>query len=531
MESKILGAIATTSPSPRLSRRGFLRQSALAGVTFFTAPLFKTASAWAAASKVTVSCKNTLGDAAQISDFLGAGGGLYYVSTNPDDPVVQAWRNLGFRQITFETLHVEEPGDHWITVSRNAGGGLEIDFTDYDKYIRSYLDNLGATPYVYLGNMPRALSLYPEKDNYSVYMPRDLNEWQNFVADIVRHNIEKFGLRGINYGCPGEPDHPDTWLGSDSDEIPQRLREHIELYAATYRGVKMVDPTAKIGGPATMNWQETKYTGNPPFVLANWIRELANYNAEVGSERAVGLDYISWQDYAWSSERLADGAEAVAQFLADNGFDPNTPKMLSGSGWGSWSTDYLEASIPPSRRASQIAHSLIHEFKDPRQRKFYQALYYTFYFNEYWIAPGSGADETLRLIALVVLLKDGSTQLTPLYAAFQMASAMTSGEIVETAAANELEAMAVRDDRRQRVIATVNNHTAQKKYVEVEFREVPFASRRVRFGVQLIDARHSDKGLGLEKPRWTGPMLMSRRPKIQVGLEPYATAQITLAAG
>lgn len=39
----------------------------------------------------------------------------------------------------------------------------------------------------------------------------------------------------------------------------------------------------------------------------------ARYNAAVPSGQRAGLDFISWQDYAWSSDRLSDGAEGVSR--------------------------------------------------------------------------------------------------------------------------------------------------------------------------------------------------------------------------
>lgn len=123
---------------------------------------------------VIVAANERLGDAAQIGDFLGAGGALHYVSRDAAHPVVQAWQRVRCRQITFETLHAEDPVDRWITVSRTPNG-IVTNFSEYDGYLGSFRTNLGATPYVYLGNMPRALSLRPDDNNhYQAYSPRDM---------------------------------------------------------------------------------------------------------------------------------------------------------------------------------------------------------------------------------------------------------------------------------------------------------------------------------------------------------------------
>jgi len=530
----------TTNCSRLLTRRDFLRLAMLSGggllAACVAAPTLRAPTRTPAPTatpparpinpgEVTVAAGRPLGDAAQIGDFLGAGGGMEYLSTNPDDPVVQAWRSAGFRHASFETLHVEGDG-RWYEVTRDDSGALRVGFDRYDRYLASYLDNLQAEPFVYLGNMPRALSSQPDINNdlgysdYSTYMPRDLQEWEQLCAAIVRHNVETFGLRGLAYGAPGEPDYPGNWLYAPGEDPATQLPNSIALYAATWRGVKSADPTARLGGPATMNWQITPNTGTAVFTLADWIRELAAYNASAGSE-AVGLDFIAWQDYAWSSERIHDGAEAVSRFLAESGFDPNIPKMLAGSGWGSWCSDYLDESLTPHRRASHALHNIIREFKDPRRRQFALALYYFFY-----ELPWFGGDG--NRIALVIVREDGTLNLTPLYAAFQMASAMAAGnEIVECFAPEPLEAMAVRNDSAASVIITLNNHTPDPVTAPVAVWGLPFNSENVWRGAQVIDEFNSRDGSGLQEAAWD-ELPIANPLNFPVTLGPYASLMLSL---
>lgn len=326
----------------------------------------------------------------------------------------------------------------------------------------------------------------------------------------------------------GEPDHLDSWLGSGTGGRARRLREHIALFAATYRAVKSVDPRAKVGGPATMNWQETKYTVDPECTLEEWIRELASFN--VSADVPVVPDYIAWQDYAWSSDRLSDGADAVAAFLRRYGFDPATPKMLSDSGWGSWCSDYIDQTLEPHVRASHAACNIVHEFKDPRDRKFWQALYFHFYWNDEAFGTDDPDGQLHRSVALGVLSRDGRFQLTPIYAAFEMASAMAHGEIIASSAPEPLEAMAVRDDDVQRIIVTVNNHTEESRNASVTLRDVPFGRDAVMATVQLIDGTHSGAGGGLERGTSQRVAKIAGEIVVPVSLGAYATAQITVQA-
>ena len=481
---------------------------------------------------MTVTCDSRLGPASQIEDFLGAGGGFYYVSSDPANPVLKAWRRIGMKWTSFETLHVEDPAERWIVVTRAAGGEIHVDFSDYDRYVRNYLGNLQAKLFVYLGGVPRILSLHPEdSENYHIYLPRDLNEWEHFVFTVVHHNVADLGLRGLTYGCLGEPDHMDSWRGSGSGIPAQTLREHVELYAATYRGVKTADPTAKIGGPSTMAWKATKWTKSPPFVLADWIRELARYNTRSSLGKMVGLDYISWQDYGWSGENLSDGADAVSQMLRENGFDPRTPKMLVGSGWGSWGSDYLDDDMRSYQRASYVAHNFLREFRDPRHRKFAQALYYNFFFNDDWLILGDYDTEIVGRPSLVSLSKAGKLSFSPSYAVFEMMSAMLRGDIVESATPTDnLEILATRDDLSQTILIAVNNHSPDAAKVVLTVKEIPFKSGWAHCEIRRIDSHNSHDGQGLQKPTGDWFKLTGGELRLPLDLEPYATVQISISS-
>lgn len=448
-----------------------------------------------------------IGDATQITDFFGAGGSIYLVGGNVDDPVFQTWRDLGFKQVSFETLHLEDPNERWVKVTIDENKAVQVDFSDYDRYLRTYLDSLRAKPFVYLGNIPRALSSKPEGDDYSVYPPKNMKQWQEFVKKIVKRNLDKFKLRGINYGVLGEPDHPDSWKGT--------MQEHVELYAATYRAVKAVDKSARVGGPSATTWKGTK----------GWIRALAEYNKKNPGKEA-GLDYISWQDYGWEGEFISKGADAVSGYLKDNGFDPQTPKMLAGSGWGSWSSNYLEEQTP-WQRASFVMANIIREFKNPEQRKFHEAIYYSFYFNDFWITPGTEKEmNRQRSTAMLIIPKEGRYRQTPVFAAFQMAQAMSTGHIVQSSSSGVLEAMATVDEAGQKAVVTVTNHTPELVISEFSLSNLPFDLNVVKPVLKSIDEFHSTDGHGIEEGFDIEPKMEEKTAKIAIFVKPYGTLQI-----
>lgn len=477
--------------------------------------------------KVTADAAAVLGEAAPIRNFFGSGGALYYITGNFDDPVVQAWRKLEFNQVTFESLHVEDPMDRWINVSIDEKNEVKIDFLDYDRYLRSYTENLNARPFVYLGNIPRALSSKPDSPDYAVSMPKSLKLWESFVKKIVQHNVQKFGLKGLNYGSLGEPDHSDSWKGSGSGDPKKTLREHIELYAATYRAVKAADPTAKVGGPAAMSWKKTKVTPAAAFYLEDWIKALAEFNQKAPAGKKAGLDFISWQDYGWAGGSISEGADAVSGYLKENGFDPATPKMLAGSGWGSWASDYLDKEQKPFQRASYVLKNLIGEFRDPVNRKFHQALYYSFYFNDYWMTPETESDlQAQRSVSLVIIPKDRPFQLTPIYAAFQIAHEISGGLVTQVTAEKPLEAMSVWDKEKGKYHLLFTNQTGKTVIADVLVENLPvpepFETR-----MRSIDEFHSSDGYGLEEGFTIDLFKPAPRPEVSVLVKPYAAVLLT----
>lgn len=507
------------------------RRSLLIVIAAGLAPLAPLMIAQAAApGEVVVDCRKPLGDAAALSDFLGAGGALEGAMADPKHPLVKAWTDLKFRHVTFEQLHNEDPASRWLTVSHGPDGKFAVDFSDFDRRIGQVVRNLKSRPFIYLGNVPRALSSRPKDPNFAVYAPKNLSEWTDFAAQVAGRLVQKHGLKGLFYHCMGEPDHSDSWKGGGSSDTQQLLKEHVALYAATYAGVKSADPSALVGGPATMNWQKTKWTQEAPFALDDWLAALARHNAELPKDRRAGLDFVSWQDYAWSSDRITDSAEGVSRMLAKHGFDPATPKVLGGSGWGSWSSDYIAEEIKPHHRASHLLHNIIREFKNPRHRLFRLALYYNFFHDDAgMLALEHHYDNTLvRRVTLVRTRWDEKPFLTPLYAAFQMISSMASGKIIASSAPESLEVMATHT-KEGSIVALINNHSNESVSAAVVFNGLPFDTPKLNYGLTRIDESAADYGRGLQDAAWELEMaIQSGSVRVPLILPAHGSVQISL---
>lgn len=113
---------------------------------------------------------------------------------------------------------------------------------------------------------------WPDRNNCS--MPRDPAAWGAFVADGLRHHVQRFGLAEVRdwlFECWNEPNLRGAFFSGDHDEF-------FALWSATWRAVKSVHPDLRLGGPSTARgeWLEefldwTARDGTPPDYLISHV--------------------------------------------------------------------------------------------------------------------------------------------------------------------------------------------------------------------------------------------------------------------
>ncbi|MBB1510484.1 beta-xylosidase [Tessaracoccus sp. MC1756] len=191
-------------------------------------------------------------------------------------------------------------------------------FAYVDKVFDAILDT-GARPFVELGFMPRELATQTEtlfwwKAHCSP--PKDMSAWVELVTTTVNHWIERYGIDEVRtwpFEVWNEPNLvPHFWTGTKT--------EYFQLYEATVRAIKGIDPRLKVGGPSSSVFvPDARYDGEyhdksveaataqapDPDVLPwkpVWINELIDYCAE----RDLPIDFISTHlyptDYAFDTQ-------------------------------------------------------------------------------------------------------------------------------------------------------------------------------------------------------------------------------------
>ena len=150
---------------------------------------------------------------------------------------------LGFRYIRFHAIFHDV-----LETVRTEDGKQMYDWSKIDQLYDALLaDNI--RPFVELGFTPQGLatsdnSIFYWKGNTSHPEPKG---WGELVAAYLRHIEARYGpeeVRSWFFEVWNEPNLLGFWQGADQ-------KAYFDLYDLTAKTVKSVDPTLRVGGPAT----------------------------------------------------------------------------------------------------------------------------------------------------------------------------------------------------------------------------------------------------------------------------------------
>ncbi|HZV08589.1 MAG TPA: hypothetical protein VFF94_02490, partial [Novosphingobium sp.] len=154
-----------------------------------------------------------------------------------------ARHEAGFRSVRFHGLFDDEMG-----LCRSIGpNGPELNFLYIDQIFDAMLA-IGVKPYVELSFMPLPLAsdgntIFWYKGNTSP--PKDMALWVQVIEGLARHLLARYGaaeVTGWRFEVWNEP-NLNFWAGTQG--------QYFQLYAATARALKRVNPALQVGGPAT----------------------------------------------------------------------------------------------------------------------------------------------------------------------------------------------------------------------------------------------------------------------------------------
>ncbi|MCO5953696.1 beta-xylosidase [Microbacterium yannicii] len=254
---------------------------------------------------------------------LGAGRANEALRADWQSHFREAVGTLGARYVRFHGLFHD---DMFVYRASNGGGFGPPTPLERPVYTFAYVDKVfdailaaGARPFVELGFMPRELATQTEtlfwwKAHCSP--PTDMGAWVDLVTATVQHWIERYGIDEVRtwpFEVWNEPNLvPHFWTGTRT--------EYFQLYEATAKALKAIDPELKVGGPSSSVFvPDSRYDGEyhdrsveaataeaaDPDALPwkpVWIHELIAYCAE----RDLPLDFLSTHlyptDYAFDTQ-------------------------------------------------------------------------------------------------------------------------------------------------------------------------------------------------------------------------------------
>jgi xylan 1,4-beta-xylosidase len=191
---------------------------------------------------------------------------------------------LGPRYIRFHAIFHDVLGTY-----REVNGKPVYDWTKIDRLYDKLLA-IGIRPFVELGFTPEAMRT---SDQHIFYWKGNtshpqLPKWTGLVEAFVSHLERRYGQQEIRtwyFEVWNEPNLPGFWQGGGQ-------KAYFDLYDATARTIKHVDPHLRVGGPATAG--------------AAWVPELIQHTVQAG----VPLDFITTHTYGVDGGFLDEHGES-----------------------------------------------------------------------------------------------------------------------------------------------------------------------------------------------------------------------------
>lgn len=193
---------------------------------------------------------------------------------------------IGLKRVRFHGILADELGVYAPTIQN--GGRARPNFQNVFEVYDGLLAQ-GVSPFVELSFMPKQLASGTTTFGFyqaNITPPKSVDDYGAFIATFVRALADRYGVAAVRswpFEVWNEPNLPFFWRGNQ--------QQYFDLYKAAAVAIKSVDPTIKVGGPATSN--------------AAWIPEFAAFCAANNAP----LDFVTTHSYA--GDRKGPGAPGI----------------------------------------------------------------------------------------------------------------------------------------------------------------------------------------------------------------------------
>lgn len=185
--------------------------------------------------------------------------------------LLRCHEELGFQHVRFHGLLSDDVG-----TLINSAGPLIYSFFNADQII-DFLLSIGMRPFVELSFMPTAIAS-GEKTVFhyhaNVTTPKNYADWSKLIHKLVKHWRDRYGVQEVSqwyFEVWNEPNLKAFWIGNQKD--------YFKLFADTVSAIKRVNPSFRVGGPATAKNE--------------WIEEFLKYCRS----RKIPVDFVTTHHY------------------------------------------------------------------------------------------------------------------------------------------------------------------------------------------------------------------------------------------
>lgn len=178
--------------------------------------------------------------------ILGSGRAILSLRDSYRQDLKTCKQNFDIRYVRFHAIFHDEVG-----IYDETPDGKPIYNFSYVDQIYDGLLAQNVRPFIELSFMPKKMAskelLHAFWYKQNVAPPKDMKKWQDLVSAFANHLVERYGIGEVSnwyFEVWNEP-NIDFWGGEPKEAT------YYELYDATARALKNVNPLLKVGGPAT----------------------------------------------------------------------------------------------------------------------------------------------------------------------------------------------------------------------------------------------------------------------------------------
>jgi len=178
----------------------------------------------------------------------------------PDPCVAAVWTPSGdcyFKLATNQPLKKKGSGIASCVTNRPSPKGFQYSWTNIFKLF-DFLRSIGMRPIVELSFMPSLLASDPSLTCFwykgGISPPKDYNVWRDFISQFVTAIIDRYGATEVHqwyFEVWNEPNCGFFYDPKCCGPTCGNKTAYMELFTNTFKAIKSVDPSLRVGGPAS----------------------------------------------------------------------------------------------------------------------------------------------------------------------------------------------------------------------------------------------------------------------------------------